>query len=215
MKTKKDDLPHSENKIQSDCFQWFHNSFKHLRGLLFHVPNGEYRDMATANRLKAMGVVPGIPDLIFNYRGRTYFIEMKKPGGKPSKEQIKIHDILDQHRFTVWIVDSLEGFKKLINIIIGDTSEQFTQGLKMDDYFYRHKVYNYLYTLTDGELIEVAEVCNEETEQKFINFVSEFITEGFPQLEGFNILFTPDYKAFYRKDKGSEKEIIYKGKNCI
>lgn len=29
----------------------------------YHVPNGEYRDHATSNRLKLMGVKPGVPDI--------------------------------------------------------------------------------------------------------------------------------------------------------
>jgi len=31
----------------------------------FHVPNGGWRDMATAVKLKAMGVKPGVADLLF------------------------------------------------------------------------------------------------------------------------------------------------------
>jgi hypothetical protein len=206
-------IEETEGKIQADCYQWFHNTYPHLRGLLYHVPNGEKRDKITAAMLKAKGVVPGIPDLVFNYRKRTYFIEMKKPGkGVLSKAQIDVHAALDYQGFIVWVVDNLEDFKSLIQTIIKDTSQQFTHGLTKDDWEYKNKVFAYLYGLMDGELVEVAKVCEENNHQKFVNNVSDFIIEGFAKLEGFEIMFTPDYKAFYRKDEGSNKEINYKGK---
>jgi hypothetical protein len=202
----------SEAKIQADCFLWFNNSFPHLRGLLYHVPNGEKRDPVTANKLKAMGVVAGIPDIVFHYRARTYFFEFKKPEtGKASKAQKKVHEALDKQRFIVWLVDSIEAFQYLIKSIIEDESQQFTHGLKKEDYYYKHKIFDFLYNLGDGELVEVSEICEEESRPKFINFISEFIVEGFAKLEGFEILFTPDYRAFYKRGKNSTKEIIYNG----
>lgn len=60
---------------------------------LFHVPNGEKRDAITGNRLKAMGVKPGVPDLMLpvamaGFHGLV--IEMKKTGeGKTTDEQNK------------------------------------------------------------------------------------------------------------------------------
>ena len=195
----KDERKASEAKIQADSFQWFNNSFPHLRGLLYHVPNGELRDPITANKLKAMGVVAGVPDIVFHFRARTYFFEFKKPEtGKASKAQLKIHSALDSQGFIVWIVDTLEAFKYLIESIISDTSSQFTHGLKKDDYFYRHKVYDYLYSLEAGERQEVGELCEVENRQKFINFVSEFIVEGFARLAKFEILFSDDYSSFVK-----------------
>ena len=60
-----------------------------------HVPNGEHRDPRTAQKLKAMGVLPGSADLEFFYKTspdthpspRILFLELKIPGGKLSTEQ--------------------------------------------------------------------------------------------------------------------------------
>jgi hypothetical protein len=60
----------SEDRIQQECYRWFHNTYPELRGLLFHVPNGGKRDGREAKKLKTMGVVPGVADLIFLYNGR-------------------------------------------------------------------------------------------------------------------------------------------------
>lgn len=51
------------------------------KALYFHCPNGEARSKATAGRLKAMGTLPGVPDLTFiSEGGITSFIELKAPG---------------------------------------------------------------------------------------------------------------------------------------
>ena len=190
----------TEAKIQSECFIWFNNTYPHLRGLLYHVPNGEKRDPITANKLKAMGVVAGIPDLVFHYRARTYFFEFKKDENeKPSKDQERIHKALDLQRFIVWVVWNKETFEYLIDSIISDTSEQFTLGVDKNSYYYKHKIFDYLYSLTPSQVVEVDTICEPENKQKFVNYISEFITEGYGRFEGFEILFTPDYKGFYKK----------------
>jgi len=201
----------TEGKLQADCYQWFHNNFKHLRGLLYHVPNGEKRDLVTANLLKAKGVVAGIPDLVFHFRARTYFFELKKPDGtgKLSPVQKKVIKQLDTHRFMVWIIEDLDSFKYLIESIIGDISLQYTHGLTKSDYYYKHKIFDYIYNLGDCQVIKISDVCDEENIGKFTNFVSEFMVEGFGKLDGFELLFTPDYKAFYKKLEGTTKEVIY------
>lgn len=59
--------------------------------LWFHCPNGEYRDIATAVRLKRMGVKKGVPDLLFfTPHGENLALELKAKGGRLSE---------DQHRF--------------------------------------------------------------------------------------------------------------------
>lgn len=194
-------LRETEDKLQADCFQWFHNTYKHLRGLLYHVPNGEKRDPITANLLKAKGVVAGIPDLVFHYRARTYFIELKRPDGKGvlSAAQKNIHKVLDQQRFIVWVVDDFRAFQQLIENIINDTSQQFTHGITKADYYYKHKVFDYIYSLSYDQVVKVEEITEEDTRGKFMNFVSEFMVEGYDKLEEFEVLFTPDYTGFYKK----------------
>ena len=58
----------------------------------FHCPNGEWRAPRAAAKLKAMGVLPGVPDLILlgprTYTTKhIYFLEFKLPGGKLSDAQ--------------------------------------------------------------------------------------------------------------------------------
>ena len=77
---------------------WFRGRFPGV--LIFHIPNGEYRHISVGKRLKAEGVVAGIPDL-FVPEWRLW-IEMKTvDGGTLSIEQKKIHNYLEKIGHTV------------------------------------------------------------------------------------------------------------------
>jgi len=187
----------SEDRLQSDCFQWFHNTYQHLRGCLYHVPNQltGLVHQSVSNKMKAMGLVAGIPDLVFHFRARTYFFELKKPNsnGILSKAQKKVHKVLDQQRFVVYLVNDYETFVYLIETIIADTSEQFTHGVSREDYYYKHRVFDFLYSQPVGAIFSIEEMTEESTRGKFMNYVTEFMVEGFDKLDGFEILFTNDY----------------------
>jgi hypothetical protein len=56
--------------------------------ITLHIANGEYRSDATAGRLKAMGVLPGVFDLmIIAPDGRCFFAEAKSAKGRLSPWQ--------------------------------------------------------------------------------------------------------------------------------
>ena len=116
----------SESRIQSQCFTWFWNKYPQYRGLLFHIPNGGKRTKVEAARLKAMGVVPGVPDLFLAIAGYGYyglFIEVKKPGQIPGPDKKPdTHDLRQMKVMTKFIYwgykcvycDSLDLFKVII-----------------------------------------------------------------------------------------------------
>lgn len=67
--------------------------FKHL---LFAIPNGGKRNIIVASKLKATGVKAGVPDIFLSipkgiYRG--FYLELKKFGGEPSKEQLQFIEV--------------------------------------------------------------------------------------------------------------------------
>jgi hypothetical protein len=54
----------------------------------WHTPNGERRDKRTAAKLKAMGVRPGVSDLIISApSGQMMFMEIKCGGGRCTDAQ--------------------------------------------------------------------------------------------------------------------------------
>ena len=74
----------TEHAEQVGFVQWFRAQFP--RVLIFAIPNGEKRAMSVSKRLKAEGVVSGVPDLYVPEW--SLWIEMKrKKGGRLSPEQ--------------------------------------------------------------------------------------------------------------------------------
>lgn len=62
---------------------------------VFHVPNGGSRTAREAGKLKAMGVLAGVPDLTFILpNGQTAFIELKTSDGGLSAEQIDFRTLV-------------------------------------------------------------------------------------------------------------------------
>jgi hypothetical protein len=82
-----------------------------------HVPNGEHRDVRTAAKLKAMGVVPGSADLEFFWsaddRLRVLFLELKLPGRKLSDAQVEFAlraTMIGAQHFVATSIDEAIGF---------------------------------------------------------------------------------------------------------
>jgi hypothetical protein len=60
----------------------------------FHVANGGARAPIEAAILKGLGVRAGVPDLIIIHDGKTYGLELKADGNKPTKLQIEAQDAM-------------------------------------------------------------------------------------------------------------------------
>jgi len=74
----------SEHQHQVGFVNWFRARFP--RVLIFAIPNGEKRALSVAKRLKAEGVVRGVPDLFIPEW--CLWVEMKRTtGGRLSPEQ--------------------------------------------------------------------------------------------------------------------------------
>lgn len=59
---------------------------------VYHTPNGEMRDKATAAKLSRMGVKRGVPDILFPYAAKGYVgiaIEMKSLQESVSDDQLR------------------------------------------------------------------------------------------------------------------------------
>lgn len=125
---KAENTPHSwsEERLQMECFKYFSNTFPQFRKLLFHVPSGGLRDKREAAKFQRLGVVSGISDLICLIGGCT-FIELKRADGKGQQdpEQKKFEQAVDRMDFPYFLINDLEEFKKLINMIIKDYERGF------------------------------------------------------------------------------------------
>lgn len=67
---------------------------------------------------KAVGLVAGVSDTIFLWRGKAHLIEFKTPTGRQSAKQKEWQEKAEAQGFSYHIVRSLEDFKQLIEGII-------------------------------------------------------------------------------------------------
>lgn len=89
-----DILDLKESDIQALIVAWLAvHEARDRRFLFFSVPNegmGEARGrggLARMARLRRMGLRPGVSDLVLVYRGRAYFLEIKRRSGRQSINQ--------------------------------------------------------------------------------------------------------------------------------
>ena len=108
-----------EHNLQCACVKWFAYQHPELQGLLFAVPNGSYRTKATAGKLKAEGVVPGVADLILlvphipegcRYMWHALCIEMKAKTGRQSPEQGLWQLKVEKYGYKYAVCRSLDDF---------------------------------------------------------------------------------------------------------
>ena len=88
----------SEHEEQVGLVNWFRERFNGV--LIFAIPNGEKRAISVAKRLKAEGVVRGVPDLFIPEW--NLWVEMKRvQGGRLSPDQKNMISYLESIGQTV------------------------------------------------------------------------------------------------------------------
>lgn len=104
-------------------------------GLLFHIPNGERRDIKTAMKLKAMGVIPGVPDLFLpvpNRDGRHgLWIEVKAGKNKLTENQRQFSDKVGSKGYDFAEVRSVEEFFQVVS--------EYLQDDRLIDFYHGHQ----------------------------------------------------------------------------
>ena len=110
----------SEDRLQQECYMWYHNKYPEYRGLLFHVPNGGARNAREGAKFKSMGVYPGVSDFLFMGDGKTACIELKTKVGKLSKKQEKWRDLVNEQGFKYFVVRTLPDFRKVIRYLMNN-----------------------------------------------------------------------------------------------
>lgn len=98
----------NEEAIQRAVF--LHLAARAAPGLIaWHTPNGGTRSKATAARLKGMGTLAGIPDILALYNDRLYALELKDGRGRRSETQVAIMARLEAAGAIVATAHGLDG----------------------------------------------------------------------------------------------------------
>ena len=106
----------SENKLQSECFQWAWNNLPETRRLLCYNLNNS-KNRIDGARNKAMGLIPGRADMVLYWKGTAYMLEFKTEKGKQSKEQKEWQSAVSAHNFPYHIIRSFDQFQQIIKNI--------------------------------------------------------------------------------------------------
>lgn len=108
----------AEIKLQARCFQHTWNMHPETRYCIFHVPNGGLRSKVEAMQLKASGVVAGIPDILFIWKGKLYAFEFKTESGMLRNSQKKIHEVWLKHGIETVIIRNFDHWDSIITKIL-------------------------------------------------------------------------------------------------
>ena len=103
-----------EQGLQAAIVELFHALGVFKRAIVFSVPNEGKRRAATTGRLKAMGLLPGVADLVIVHAGRAFFLEVKMPRGRLSLRQKEFRDLCERFCLPWAIVRSVEEARKQI-----------------------------------------------------------------------------------------------------
>lgn len=114
-------MKQSESQLQQAVMQWWSHAHAGLycpEELLFAIPNGGARHIATAVRLKKEGVRAGVPDLALMAPSKgSYglFIELKAgKAGRVSDDQKRMLQLLNAHGYRADVCRSFDEAVKTI-----------------------------------------------------------------------------------------------------
>lgn len=95
-------MKHNEDCEQIALMTWVRLVATKYRALdlVFHIPNGGYRDIRTAAKFKAMGLKPGVWDIFVPVPAPGLWIEMKAGKGRLTPAQASFRDQMEPHGYS-------------------------------------------------------------------------------------------------------------------
>lgn len=121
----------TEHSLQVACVNWFRGAYPEYAELLIAIPNGGKRNYGVAKKLKAEGVVAGVPDLFVAIPTGEYhglFVEMKNgKSNNVTDNQRRVMFKLALQKYRTAVARSFEEFAKII--------QEYLQPLKKSSTF--------------------------------------------------------------------------------
>lgn len=118
-RAKKPSVCPEESQEQKALFKWWRVYSRHAPHLvMYHIPNGGRRDKITGARLKAEGVVAGVPDVFLASPRQGFhglYIEMKRRKGGSLESSQK--DIIARLRQAGYRVEVCKGWLEAREVV--------------------------------------------------------------------------------------------------
>lgn len=105
----------SEEQIHRQVVAWM-KAVRTPQWFFWHSANGGYRTKAEAGVFKALGVIPGVPDIGIIWRGRSLWIELKSEKGKLTPVQRDCHDAIILAGGCVAVCRSLQEVRDMFKV---------------------------------------------------------------------------------------------------
>lgn len=106
-----------EHILQVACVNYFR--LRYPKGLIYAIPNGGQRNVIVASKLKAEGVLSGVPDLHIATAKKGFhglYVELKNgKAGKISDNQKTIMEKLQSEGYRCEVCRSFDEFKNVVN----------------------------------------------------------------------------------------------------
>jgi hypothetical protein len=114
------------DQLQSKCYLWAHNTYPPLRKKFWHTPNelprikGETQQqyLHRLNQRKAIGVVPGVLDLVFYYKTVLHVFDFKVGNDKLSDDQLEFIDQIKAEGGKEYEIRTVEQFQEIFKSIV-------------------------------------------------------------------------------------------------
>jgi hypothetical protein len=107
-----------ETCLQMHCVQWFQSAYPHV--LMFHVANERKGPVQMHVKLKRMGVMAGVADLlVFPDDGRKIALELKDDEGDMSDDQKRFRKWWHRTGGVFYEIRTLVGFKGACAELLG------------------------------------------------------------------------------------------------
>ena len=104
---------YSEHDLQCECVQSFRTKYPQFSLLLFAIPNGGQRHLSVAAKLKAEGVLSGVPDLFLAFPSGEYhglWLELKVGKNTLTDNQKMMFGRLSEQKYKCVEIRSIEDF---------------------------------------------------------------------------------------------------------
>ena len=112
-------MANKHEKLQSECFLWMWNTFPKLRRLCWTTVNSHpawgSRELSI---LKAVGLVKGVTDLVFYYKGVLHVFDVKIGSDRLKPEQKEFIANVEANGGKGYEIRSLEQFQNIIEEIL-------------------------------------------------------------------------------------------------
>lgn len=110
-------MKEQEHRLQTECIRWFR--LQYPKRIIFAIPNGGQRNAVVAAKMKAEGVLAGVPDLFIPHpfgQWHGLFVEMKNgKSGRVSDRQSEVMEALTSEGYLCRVCRSFDDFYTVVS----------------------------------------------------------------------------------------------------